>query len=510
MENEKRKQTATDGLEVMLRDLLTVLWARKVLALTIFLAVVGSGMLVTILMPPTYESSMKILVSRERVDPRVSPAELRNDNPQAEISEEEFNSEVEIIQSRQVLEAVVRELGYDQPGATTQSSGLMSSLKAYLADSYRALHKQSEPTPMERAIRRVSESLSVVSVKKSRIIKVTCQNDNPEQAAKILNTLYQKYSDHHLNLHLKSQAAHVFKQQAESFKDKLDSANEALRKFDAQYGVTSVTAQKELLMQQFYQTQSQANAARTEIRETEQRIAALKVQISTQPERIETSSMTKYVPALDRMKDELLQMELQRTQLLQKYKPDHRLVQDLEQRINQAKEVLTREEQSPPQERSVALNDVYRRLTNEILSAEASLKALQEREKSLTALAVQYQARLIEFDQKGYEKSELERAKSISEEAWLLYHRKSQEAEIANALTQEKVANINLADAASPNYKPISPQPVLNLIVFTVVGLLAALAGTVTIEKLNPAVRSEATVRRRFGLEVLASISDVK
>ncbi len=504
---DQAKQNVTGGLESLTRETLAVLWARKWLMIAIFFAVLGSGMVVTILMTPTFESSMKILVSRERVDPQVSPGEARNESTRADISDEEFNSEIEIIQSRQVLEAVVKEIGLDH---ATAPQGFLSDVKSRVAEFYRSLHHQAEPTAIERAIRSVSEGLEVVSVKKSRVIKVTFRDSNPDRAAKLLNTLYQKYSDHHLKLRQNSQAALVFKHQADSFRDQLETATEALKQFDAKNGVASVAAQKELLMQQFYQTQSQANAARTEILETEQRLAALKSQLATQPERIETGTTTKYVPALDRMKDELMQLELQRTQLLQKYKPEHRLVKDIEQRIAQTRTVIEREEKTPPQEKSVALNEVHRRLMNDLLSAQANLMALRERERSLTAQAAQYQARVIELDQKAYEKTELERQKTVNEEAWLLYHKKSQEAEIAEALTQEKVANISLADAASPNYKPISPQPLLNLVVLLVVGLLAAVAGAIGLERLNPTVRGADSVRRHFGMDVLASISDAQ
>jgi uncharacterized protein involved in exopolysaccharide biosynthesis len=508
---EKSQQNlSAGGMETLAREMIAVLWARKWLALAIFLSVTGAGLMVTLLIAPTYESSMKILVSRERADQRVSPGEARNDNPQGDISDEEFNSEIEIIQSRQVLEAVVRELNLERAAIDAAPKGMLPDLKARFASFYRSLHNQAEPTMLERTIRSLSENLEVVSVKKSRIIKVTFRDSDPERAAKLLTALYRKYSDHHLKLRQSSQAALVFRQQTEAFRDKLDDATTALKKFDARNGVASVASQKELLIQQYYQTQSQANSTRTEISETEQRIAALKMQMATQPERIETGTTTKYVQALDRMKDELLQLELQRTQLLQKYKSDHRLIRDVEQRIAQAREVIAREEQTPPQEKSVALNDVHRRLMNDLLSAQANLMALREREKSLTALASQYQARLIEFDQKSYEKTELERAKAVNEEAYLLYHKKTQEAEIANALTLEKVANITLADAASPNYKPISPKPVLNLIVFAVVGFFAAIAGAITVEKVNPTVRSEDSVRRSVGLDVLASISDAR
>jgi uncharacterized protein involved in exopolysaccharide biosynthesis len=208
------------------------------------------------------------------------------------------------------------------------------------------------------------------------------------------------------------------------------------------------------------------------------------------------------------MKEEVLTMELQHTQLLQKYLPSARPVRELEARLKQAKEALAREEANPPRERSVALNDVHRRLLNDLLGAQAATATVREREKRLAALAEQYRARLIELDQKAFTRADLERARSLNEEAYLLYHRKAQESDIVRALNREKIVNTSLAQAARPSTQPVSPKPLLNLAVLVVVGLLAAGAGALLKERLNPLVRHEDEVRRRYKMRVLARIPD--
>src|SRR5204863_8926373 len=110
---------------------------------------------------------------------------------------------------------------------------------------------------------------------------------------------------------------------------KLNDATNAVKQFDGIHGVLSVAAQKDLLMQQFYTTHSQANAARTEVLETEKRITELRSQLATQPERIQTESRTR-VEALNRMKESVAELELQRTQIRQKYQPTQQPVIDIE------------------------------------------------------------------------------------------------------------------------------------------------------------------------------------
>ena len=87
-----------------LRDVAAVLFRQRWLLLVSFvvilIAVVVSGVLT-----PTYEAEMKILVRRGRVDPVVTSQP--NATPQVvpeEITESELNSEVELLNSQDLLQ----------------------------------------------------------------------------------------------------------------------------------------------------------------------------------------------------------------------------------------------------------------------------------------------------------------------------------------------------------------------------------------------------------------------
>jgi uncharacterized protein involved in exopolysaccharide biosynthesis len=463
-------------------DLLRVLYSRKLILFGIIISLVGGGMIVTLLLPPTYESTMKILVARDRIDPQVTPNEKNGDVLRSEFTEEEFNSELEILQSRAVIEGVVKQLGLDRREGDAPK-GRISRLINDLNDLYRSFHNQTAPDATEQAVDRLKDRLEVVSIKKSRIIKITYRDRDPERAARTIDELYRQYAEHHLRLRQHPKAANVFHEQSEAFGQRLDEATEALKRFDGRNGAAASEVQRGHLSSQYYQVQGELDRARTEIKETEQRIKVLKAQLATQPERIEAESRTKYVEARDKMKDEILSLELQRTQLLQKYLPGHRLVKDVEQRLSQAREMLAKEEQSPPEERTTVLNEVHRRLSNELLSSQANLTALGEREQVLAKLAAQYKRQITKSDTRSLERADLERTRAINEEAYLLYRKKSQEADIVSALNEQRIVNSSLVEAPSVNRMPVSPKPLINLLVFAVIGLIAAVAAIVFIER---------------------------
>ncbi|MBI1764937.1 MAG: hypothetical protein HYR56_26300 [Acidobacteria bacterium] len=464
------------NMPITITDIGRILLARQVLLFAIFAAVVGAGTLVTLRMKPSYQSTMKILITRNRLDPQVSSSDKTNDMMRGELTEEDFNSELEILQSRAVLEATAQQLGWGQPDGEAAPASRMG-------EWYRSLHKQAPASQFEQVVTRMSESLEAVPIKKSRILQVSYQDETPERAAQVLQTLYQKYAEHHLRLNQDEKAAAVFRNQSTEFNQKLNEATEALKRFDLANGFAGSPAQRELLLQQFFQLQQQLNATRTEKLETQQRLTTLKEQLTVTPERIESEVRTKYTGARDRIKDEILALEMQSTQLRQKYQPTHRLVKDVEERLAQARTLLAREEQTPPQEKATMPNEIHRHLTTDLLGAQSNLAALNEREQRLAALTKQYQAQIATFDVKSLERTELERNRTIREEAYLLYNKKAQEAEISNVMNQAQIANISLAQPATLNHKAISPKPLLNVAVLAVVGLLAGLATVLTLER---------------------------
>lgn len=424
-----------------------VLRARRRLAFCLFVCVVATGTLVTLQTPPVYEASMKILVAPGQ------PA----DAPPAAVSDEEFNTEAAILGSREVLAATT---------GRVQLAPLMDS----------------------------------------RVISVSVRERSPEQAARDLNALFQKYVAQRQQLNPQAAALDALRTRAADFQRRLAEATAALSRFDAESGLSSVSLQQELLLRQFYDLQSQANAARTEQQALRERISALRAQLAVQPERIETSSVTKYVQALDKLKGELAALEMQRTQMLQKYQPDHRLIRDLDLRIAQAREIIAREEQNPPRERSVALNETHRRLTGELLEAEAALAATTSREQQLGELARRCQQRLTDLDQHGYRKNDLERERAISEESWLLYQRRAQETELNRTLRQGERVRVSLLEAVAVSSAPVSPRWAIRLPVLFLGGLLLALAGVGLAELRRPRIRSGEGVSQRLKLPVLARI----
>ena len=97
-----------------LRDYAAVGFRQKRTILTIFLAIFGMVAVVTWFLPFRYESEAEILVKRERVDPIVTADTNGPPLAQPDLSEQEINSEVEILKSHDLLEKVAIQSGLNK------------------------------------------------------------------------------------------------------------------------------------------------------------------------------------------------------------------------------------------------------------------------------------------------------------------------------------------------------------------------------------------------------------
>ncbi len=504
------------------------LFNHKLLILSIFILVVTTGMAATLLITPKYEATMSLLVSRDRIDPQVTSGDKSVDITQTAITDEEFNSELEIIKSLEVIKSVVRELDLVNnrlPKQGTWLSDLRGDVKSFInrltSGASPGIDKigetESDQTydfALEQTVNKVVDNLEVVPIKNSRIIKITYTDTDPLRARQTLEAIYLRFVELHVQLNDKPEAAQVFNEQTGKFNQKLDDATKTLKDFDSDNGVigADIATQQGLLQKQLSDAQTQVSAARTEIGETVKKIASIQEKIAAEPKEIQTGFVSKYVPALDRLKDELLGLEQQRTLLLQKYQPKSRFVRENQERIDQLKQALAAETANPPKERSYALNDLRRKLEGELYDAQTKLVSLKDREKTLSGQTSKLIDDVTFLNTKSIERSGLERKRNISEEAYLLYQKKARENEIGQVLNKEKIMNFGVVDPPRTDGEQKNPKPMLNLFVLIVVGGMAAFAGALGYDRLTSGeedfdmVTSALEIERRFDLPVLASI----
>ena len=129
-----------------------------------------------------YEANMKVLVRKGRADAPVSATESALlDLTRMAITEEELNSEVELVRDDEVLRWVVEETGVG-------GRDWLHSLRLNEGNAQR----------VERAARRLTKQLQVQPVKKTNLIAISYAAEDPRVAAKVLKSVANPYLDKHM------------------------------------------------------------------------------------------------------------------------------------------------------------------------------------------------------------------------------------------------------------------------------------------------------------------------
>jgi len=159
-----------------LRDLLSVVFRQRRLALKSFVGIFLAIFLYGLIAPP-YKSEMKVLVRRGRVDPVVTSTPSQAEFERETVTEEELNSEVELLHDDEILRTVVRR------------AGLISEGHSW----FWSLFGDNQERQLARAVRRIDKRLTVEPVKKATLITVSYKYSDPVQAANVLHALASAY-----------------------------------------------------------------------------------------------------------------------------------------------------------------------------------------------------------------------------------------------------------------------------------------------------------------------------
>jgi uncharacterized protein involved in exopolysaccharide biosynthesis len=475
-----------------LRDVTSVLFRQKRVLLTSFVIIVLLFVLSGAL-TPSYKAEMKILVRRERVDPVVTSQP--NAPPQVvqrEITESELNSEVELLNSQDLLRKVV---------IANSLQSKQSSWRTWFA-------KSSGELRIARAVRQLGISLKAEPLRKTNMISVSFDSSDPDPdlAARVLNSLAGFYLEKNLQVHRPLGEFGFFDRQTEQLRKGLNSAESRLTDFTREQGVVSAQLERDLTLQKASELQASLTQTQAAIAETEQRIQTLEQQAASVPPRLTTQLRTADNPQLlQQMKSSLLALELKKTELLSKFEPTYRPVVELEQQISETRAAIAGETNAPVRDETTDQNPVFEWVKSELAKAITDLSGLKARAAANQAALVRYRGGARALQQAAIVQEDLQRTAKTQEENYLLYQRKGEEARINDALDRGGILNVAIAE---PPTVPALPDR--SFLYYCLLGVLLATtvsAGlAVVVDFLDPSFRTPDEVSSFLESPVLASI----
>jgi len=467
------------------RDVVTMLFRqRRVLLISFLLVLVGatlSGIWI-----PKYESQMKILVRRQRNDMIVTSSANASQQLNDQVSEQDLNSEVELLNSKDLLRKVAI------------STGLIGKTSG--------LSDREAEVKIAEAVVQLAHDLKIEPLHKSNVISVNYQSRDPQMTARVLTALATAYMEKHLEVHRSTGEFKFFDQQMRQYQQGLDQAQSKLTEFTNSTGIVSADLERDSALRESNDFDAAARQARSALLETQQRIAALQSQLQTLKPRVVTVVRTVDNSQLsDNLKSTLLNLELKRTDLLRKFAPTYPLVQDIDQQIADTKKAISDEEAKPIREESSDRDTSYSWAKDELTKAQAELSGLSVRAATAAATAAQYHESAKRLDQNGLVQQDLVRAAKTQEENYLLYVHKREEARISDALDQRGILNVALAEQPIVPVLPVKSPLNVALLTLLLAGAFS-LSSAFAFDFMDPSFRTPDELANYLGAPVLAAL----
>lgn len=487
-------QNGNPVASVTARDLVAIAFRHRRVTILCLSGVLLGAVLAAIFLPK-YEAKTKILVQkRERADPVVS-AEGKDPVTETDtLTEEELNSELELLHSHDVLRTVAVTCGLDK--------------KFMFRDVFNSVVGRMTPEQrVDKAVRKLDSDMDDAEVsKKSNVIEIPYDSSDPELAARVLKVLDATYMQKHAEVYRPGGQFEFFDQETKKYKQILDDAETQLKGFANYQGETSPQVLRDFDLQKLADFNSMLLQTQSDIAGTKQRIEQLQKETGKTPERLLTQDRTTDdAVLLEQMKSTLLTLELKRTELLTKYQPDYPLVQEVDKQISKARAEVEAGEKHPVRDKTTDENPTYTWIDGELAKANAELAGEQARQTALQKVVHTYQKQNDDLEHQGLQQHDLLRLAKTAEDNYLLYQQKREEARVTDALDKSRLLNVSIAEEpfvpALPHHPPI---------LYGALGMLLGLTLTTVLlfllEYFNQSFRTPVEVESFLNIPVLAAV----
>lgn len=414
------------------------------LTLAVWAVVMAASVATLWYMPRQYRSEATFLVKNTRQELLIGPNDQASAVYRDDVPEEIMHTEMELLRSRGILEKVVAELD--------------------LHDGY-----LSEGLPpgeaMERAIRDLGAGLTTETPRNTNLIRISFMSQEPSQAARVLQHVADAYLASHLAVHSSQGTYELFRQQAEQAGKDLAEAEVELAALGRSMNLILPDEQKRELLQAIRDAETEYTAVTANIREMAARVKEAEHRLASVPRHIR--AQVRNLPnqySIERLNTLIVELRNKRTALLTKFNPDDRLVQEVDQQIEDTTRALEAAQELHGEEETMSVNPAWSELESESLKAQLALAGYAQRATELKQQLEEYRRQSLALTEASPAYHALERRVMEARAKWELYTKKQEEARIAETLDQQRISNVVLAQPPFVPHVPSAPDVRIGLV----------------------------------------------
>ncbi len=454
-----------------------VLRKRRWTILTIVFVLFTIVLLGTLKQKPIYEA--KALLEIEKEHPNL--VSLHDLFELESVSDTYLETQYKILRSDSLARRVIGQLHLDQ--LEEFNPGVTRRVKQGQAGT--ASEQEGDRKGVQAALARFHDGLAVDPVKRSRLVDIRFESQDPALAARIVNALASNHIEQSLEVRWDAtqKTSEWLSQQLLQMKGRLEKSENELQAYARENGLLFLESDKGI----------PENIVNERLRQLQEELT------KAQATRYDKESLYRLVQASDygslpgvadnRMVQDLTvrlaELQREQAQVAATFTPDYPKARQIQNQVSEIEAVLDRERKRAAQR---IINDYEAAVRREQLVRQA----FDEQQKQANLIAnrsVQYNIlkREVETNKQLYE-GLLQRLKEAGVSAGL------------------KTSNIRIVDAAEPPRKPARPNLLLNLALAVMMGLGLGVGAAFLQEHMDNTLKLPEDVERFLGLPALALI----
>ncbi len=459
-------------------DMLALLWRERLAAVAVFcLVAISGGVAVKAAIQPTYVASASVLVLQDGLysaDPLGGEAGRSSFQTQ-----EQVQAELAFFRSEDVRRRVFDVI---PPQAAFPNIGARGGLSAAQLES--------------AAARMLAQSVHVDIGPNAPTLGMTLRHQDPDMAARLLNTLLDQYVIYRREVLLDVDET-GFGAERRAADQRLSELSGEIEALLSEYNIGDFTGERAAAI-------ARSAALETSLLEAQAEQVAIESQIEALTSRLEAlpSAITLHVD--DASAARLQELRLEREDLLSRYRPDSVPVEEINRRIERLEASLRSGGAAGGLTRR-GVNPVAQTLQTELLQAESRQAALSARASTLEAQLENVRAQQLRLQQLAPDFERLAREHAAMETTVRSLAEREEAARTRRAATLREHDNIRIVQRASPPLRGES----LRMPAFLLVLIFAAISGFVAafmraaVGKSSPNATS---AERTLGVPVLAVV----
>ncbi|MCF8075706.1 MAG: hypothetical protein K9K63_00905 [Desulfotignum sp.] len=437
------------------RDFARIWFYWKFPAIVLWLLIVVGITLYSLTRTPLFESEAKILLLPKTNDELVvSAGQGQRQYDVQNVENDDINTEIEIIQSKEVMK---RTYTYFEDFVTGDE------------------------------IKGLVHDMSVEPIPNSNMISVNLQSENHEMVADVLNKLLEIYVEYHKFLFSNEDSEEFYDLQKQIYAKRLNEAEMKLEEFHKINQVTNLPGQIDSYISLISQLTGELENLEVQIAELDSKIQMLKTGVKVEDKKVILSSEMREVPVIAELAKGLVPLLIKRTEISKTFTKNSREYQMIDDQISMLRDEIRNE-------------SFEVRNTNEL-----ELKGLKAKRDAFIVRIEALKQKTTDLQLKQQRVNSLELDFDIAKKNYLLYGSKKEDSRLYSMRNETNISSIVISQRAVRPENQKSPKPLMAFMISLFLGSIVAILLPFFLETIDSKIKIGDDIEAFFSIPVIAS-----